>query len=216
MRQVTHNITKCSGLKNITKSIGRSNRRSIALQVMQDQTIRKNILTVIVSDIQKELTLMCSKGVNSILRNSTSQAMASFTWESIVDELKTHAPTLLAILRGCVTVRRRVRVGFAKATPARRQRRWKRKSNRCPEIAVLGLCAAILLRHKNLNMNLVQRIVSVLLNCGHASKQVTSFVLSVLHIHAYEPSDVHKVTEDATVSLAQEDNIVHGHPRERL
>ncbi len=47
-----------------------------------------------------------------------------------------------------------------------------RRSNRPSSSAVVGVCAAILLRHKNTHMNLLQKVVSLLLNGGHASKQV--------------------------------------------
>ena len=40
------------------------------------------------------------------------------------------------------------------------------------DTAVIGMCAAILLRHRNTHMNLVQRIISTLLYSGHAPKQV--------------------------------------------
>ena len=47
-----------------------------------------------------------------------------------------------------------------------------RKSWRPSEEAVVGVCAAIMLRNQNVHMNLLQRIVSLILHNGHASKQV--------------------------------------------
>jgi len=38
--------------------------------------------------------------------------------------------------------------------------------------AILGDCAALLLRHRNHNLNAVQRIISIILYGGHAAKQV--------------------------------------------
>ena len=149
-----------------------------------------NVLNVLISDIHKEMTVMCSRKTNSILRKSTPEAMAGFTWESIMEELEAYAPTLLSILSGCVKVKRRVRKGFAKRTENKRQRRWKRKSNRCAETAVLGVCAAIIFRNRNMHMNLVQRIISVLLNSGHASKQVS--ILFVYSVHSHIPILKHR------------------------
>ena len=48
---------------------------------------------------------------------------------------------------------------------------------------VIGLCAAILACNKNLHMNLVQRMIALILNCGHASKQV--HILFYLSIYVY-------------------------------
>ena len=166
----THTITRNSGLKTITRNIGLKKRKSAAQQVMKDSGLRMNVLNVLISDIHKEMTVMCSRKTNS---KSTPEAMAGFTWESIMEELEAYAPTLLSILSGCVKAKRRVRKGFAKRTENKRQRRWKRKSNRCAKTAVLGVCAAIIFCNRNMLMNLVQRIISVLFNSGHASKQVS-------------------------------------------
>ena len=50
-------------------------------------------------------------------------------------------------------------------------------SYRVKDVAVIGMCAAILLRHHNTHMNLVQRIVSTLLCSGQAPKQVHAYVI---------------------------------------
>ena len=41
-------------------------------------------------------------------------------------------------------------------------------SYRVTDDAIIGMCAAILLRHHNTHMNFVQRIISTLLYSGHA------------------------------------------------
>lgn len=204
-RPHTHVITRHSGLKTLTRSIGRKNRKSIARQVMRDPCTREKILKVVVASIRKEMTVMCSKNVDSILRKATSHAMAEFKWETIVEELEVCAPTLLSILRGSVAVNRRVRVRHVKGRKSIRIQ--ARKSNTCAEATVIGLCAAILLRNRNVHMNLVQSIISILLNCGHASKQVC--VLQLVDLSFLLPTinythvlDIHSVTEDATVSLS--------------
>jgi len=76
----------------------------------------------------------------------------------LLDELQDTAPTLLHLLRSCVTVKK----------PPSHQ--WK--TNRSRDTTIVGLCAAILLRHRNYQMNLVQRVISIMLYSGHASKQV--------------------------------------------
>ena len=72
------------------------------------------------------------------------------------------APTLLEILQGCVMRnKRKKQVGM---------------SYRVKDESVIGICAAILLRHQNPQMNLIQPIVSLLLYSGHAPKQVSTNV----------------------------------------
>lgn len=90
----------------------------------------------------------------SMLRKCTVKAMKKFNWEDLVTELKDTSPTFCQVLQG---VFRR-----------RRKASKRRKSYAISESAVVGMCVAILLRHHNVNMNLVQRIVSALLYSGHA------------------------------------------------
>ena len=45
--------------------------------------------------------------------------------------------------------------------------------------AVVGVCASVLLRHKNQRMNLLQHILSLILHRGHAGKQVNIITLKI-------------------------------------
>ena len=45
---------------------------------------------------------------------------------------------------------------------------------------IISLCASIILRNKSSHMNLFQRIMSVILRAGHASKQVYNLCLTTL------------------------------------
>lgn len=53
-----------------------------------------------------------------------------------------------------------------------RRSRAQTTSNRPTPKIVLCVCDSILLRNANANMNLLQQLVSLVLNAGHASKQV--------------------------------------------
>ena len=69
-------------------------------------------------------------------------------WEQLMLELKTHAPTLLAILQsGCSRLDRKNVDG------------------------VIGMCCAMILKMHYCRMSLVQKIVSVILVMGHSSQQ---------------------------------------------
>lgn len=163
----THPIPRSSGLKTLARSVGRQNRPSIARQAMRDPKIKKMVLNILEKDVQKELTKMSSKSTNSCLRQRHLEALDSFSWDSLLSELQLNAPTLYRVLQGCVSVKRRERVmkkGGRKGMVAR--------SYRPSNSAILGVCAALLLRHRNHNMNVVQRIISIILHGGHAAKQV--------------------------------------------
>ena len=156
-------IHKSSGLKQMARSIARRRYSALARQVMRNPKTRDHCLNTLEKDIQKELTCVVSlKKGTSCLRYKSLQALQSFTWEKLHRELKVKAPTLHQVLMGCINVRQRERV----------RKGPHRKSTRVHKHAVLGICAAILLRHRNQNLNLVQRLLSLILNSGHAGKQV--------------------------------------------
>ena len=121
----------------------------------------------------KEMTVLCSSESKSILRASSLEALNSFTWEKLSSELSAKAPTLYAVLDACVNVKRR-----GKVTPESKSRHSSRH-------AVLGMCAAIILRNRHHHMNLVQRIVSLILHGGHSAKQVS--VINALYLSFINP-----------------------------
>ena len=88
----------------------------------------------------------------------TLDKLANFSWDDLASELKNRAPVLHTFLTTCVDVKRR--------------RKTSKTTYRTSNAAVLGVCASILLRHKNQHMNVLQHIVSLILHRGHAGKQV--------------------------------------------
>ena len=156
-RTQVHRLTR--SLKAIGRSVGRRNRAAIARQVLKDPRSRQKVLEVLGKDLQCELSSACTFKCNSVLHNSSPETLQSFSWESLLDELQDATPTLLYLLRSCATVR----------WPPSKSRK---KTYRNRETAIVGLCTAILLQHRNFSMNLVQRQISIMLYSGHASKQV--------------------------------------------
>lgn len=154
-----HVITKGTGLKTLARSVGRKSRRSIARQVMKDKRMRELAIENLSQLIQKEMTDMCSRKSASFIRDPAIDSLKRFSWDAIANEVQRLAPTLHQVLKGIVNVKR------YKGSS-------KRRSNQPTNTAVLGICASILMRHRNIHMNHMQRIISLILNCGHASKQV--------------------------------------------
>lgn len=126
---------------------------------MSDQKVKKRIIPIIGKHIRKEMKRMCGLKSISLLRDSTPQRLCSFKWEDLMKEMQQTAPTFFQILEGCVY---------------RKQKGVQmKKSYRVNDESVIGICAAILLRHKNPKMNLIQRIISMLLYGSHAPKNVS-------------------------------------------
>ena len=160
----------------MARSIGRRSHPAISRQVMRNPKTRATCLKVLEKYIQKDLTRVASiKEGSSCLRKRTLDALQSFSWEKLHSELRSKAPTLYRVLQGCVHVRRKERT------------RKKGGGIRPKDSAVLGICAALLLRHRNHHLNLVQRIMSLILHCGHAGKQVRfSTVCINSHLHKHD------------------------------
>ncbi len=157
MQSTVHRLTR--SMKKIGRSVGRSNPSAIARQVMAHSKVKEAVIKVTGSVVRKEMKVLCKRSAPSILRDTSPKAMQSFKWDTLIDELKMNAPTLLQILQGCTRTKRR---GVS----------TRGKTYTVPDNTIIGLCAAILLCHRNTQMNLVQRIISVLLYSGHTPKQV--------------------------------------------
>jgi len=76
--------------------------------------------------------------------------LLEFDWNNLKAELSVNAPIFLSILEAC--------------TPTIRP-----QTN---STAVIGLCAALILKHRFTKMCLLQKIISLILYAGHSDKQV--------------------------------------------
>jgi hypothetical protein len=104
-------------------------------------------------ELRQEVKTMSSQGANSILKSPNTEHLKEFTWDMILSELSMFALLLKSLL--CFATKTR--------TP---------RSN---TDAVIGMCAAMMFKHRNPNMNLVQRINSLVLYAGQAPKKVMFF-----------------------------------------
>ena len=91
-------------------------------------------------------------------------------------ELEKRAPVLHKLLSACVD--------------ARRRKRPFKSTYRSSNAAAIGISAAILLRHRNQHMNALQHIISLILHCGHAGKQVKT-AWKILCMSGYSLSNPH-------------------------
>ena len=109
--------------RHMTKSIARGFKKGLVDQCFGDEVIHGYILKKTAQIIREEVKAMCSDEVDSVLRNSGKpDALSSFTWNSLLAELKRHAPTLLLLLSAAA---------------------GKRAEN---SECVIGMCSAMLLK----------------------------------------------------------------------
>ena len=106
--------------------MARSSRLAIAAECLKDDITRKYIIKKIGEILKRELATMCSDRVGSILKSTDKSDYAEFSWDKIIQELITNAPTFLSIMSACTHTRRE-------------------KSNR---YNVIGMCAALLLKYR--------------------------------------------------------------------
>lgn len=133
--------------KHLGKHIARGNKFSIARDCMKDPVLRKHVVKKMGILLRKELRQLCA---SKVLQGNPHSRLAMFTWDVLLADMEQHAPTLLEMLKVCT------------------------KKRGCQEgsKAVIGICTAILCKHRQRTMSLVQKILSLVLYAGHCSKKV--------------------------------------------
>lgn len=119
-------------------------------EVLKDACTKSQVLKIIGEELAKEIKEIASDRVQSILQSQTSNDVKNFKWDTLLNEMSRYTPTLKMLL------------AFATKT----------RKPRCNTKAVICMCAAIIISHRNSRMNFVQKIVSLILYCGHTSKKV--------------------------------------------
>ena len=120
---------------------------AIARDCMKDLILRKHIARTMETLLREELAHLCA---TKVLQGNPHSKLALFTWDVLLSNMEQHAPTLLELLKVCT-----------------RKRGYQYGSK-----AVIGLCTAILCKHRQRTMSLVQKILSLVLYAGHCSKKV--------------------------------------------
>ena len=152
-----HKITIPSR-KQIIKACVRKNKWKCAIESLKDPVIRHYIIKKLLTWVNKELKCLCSSKVNSFLQ---SFDVTGFSRDAVHAQLKSHAPLFLAFMQVCT------------------QTKKPRKNNS----TVLGMYTAILLKHRCKEMNLEQKVLSLVLYVGNARKQVLlNFIILAVHM----------------------------------
>ena len=136
--------------RRLCRPLARGSRCAFARKCLNDRIIRGFIVKGLGRSLQHEIAQVCSDNTVSILRDKAASTLKEFTWEKLLEEVKVLAPTLLKILQSCTKTRK----------PRRNQD------------AIIGVLVAIMCRHRRPVSSLFQRLVSLILYSGHASKRV--------------------------------------------
>lgn len=152
-------------MKTLVRSVARQSNKAIARQAMGHQRVREHVFHLLKREIQKDMSRLCARKSSSMLRDTSVEALSCFTWDALCEELAVKGPPLLAILKACAEVKRRKQSSIKKKGS-------QLKTRHCSDVAVIGVMAAVLLRHCNQDMNLVQRMVTLILYNSHCSKQI--------------------------------------------
>lgn len=124
---------------------------SLARKCLDDAMVKKYIIKCIGTILQIEIAKLCSNKNSSVLKDKTMSALETFSWDKLTSEMKVSAPTLLSILTSCTNTRRA-------------------NNNRD---SIIGAVCAMLCKHRNPTASLFQRMMSIILYSGHASKRVS-------------------------------------------
>ena len=127
--------------------MARRSQKTIAVESMKDPYTRQVLMKLFGNQVHKEVRSMAAQ---SFLCSQSKDDLKEFKWDRIHAELSQKAPVLLNILLHAT----------------------KTRIPRPNTHIVVGTCVAILLKHRNPKMSLLQKIISLLLYAGHASKQV--------------------------------------------
>jgi len=143
------------------KSIARGCKKKLIDQCYDDPDTRHRMLKKVGKILKSEIKVMCSEKTASILRSGSYDNLKNFTWDKLLQELRVHAPVLTDILHSCTST----------------------KNPNPNRMAIIGFCAALLLKQHCPRMSLLQKIVMLILHAGHCGKQV--FVLLLLFCYFF-------------------------------
>lgn len=135
--------------KKVGKAVARGSKKQVVSECMKDPRMKTYPIQLLGRQLRNELTSLCSNSTNSILQDLSTDALREFTWGKLYSEVEAKAPTPLALLQMCTYTR-------------------EPRHNR---IAIIGMCAALLLKLRFHRMCLIQKIVSFITSLCRSFRQ---------------------------------------------
>ena len=140
--------------RKLVKPLVQKSYNSFSVQcIMKNKETKQAIMKVIERVLRSEIATICSDNFNSISRNKSKQPIVEFecSIKHIINEMRSRAPTLYSLLTACL----------------------KTKTARPNENETMSFIFSIFCKHRRPSSCLFQRILSVVLYEGHASKRVS-------------------------------------------
>ena len=144
--------------RRIGRAVARRCNKVIAGECLKEPSIRKYIIEKIGKMLRMELCKLCSDKTPSTLRTYNQESFKNFTWDFLINELSHTAPTLLSL--------------FELLTET--------KSVRHNRKGVIAVCISLLLKNRFIQACFVQKVISLILYSGHASKQVICAITIII------------------------------------
>lgn len=154
--------------------------KAIAKAALSEATVRECILKKITQQVDEECTCLCSRQPVSEFRKISPAQMENFTWDCLIEELKTKCPIFYRLLMTVVS-----------HTDHR---------NTCKKGSVHnpGVCmaAAVLFKERNREMTGVQSYLSLVLYNSRVQKKVglhrcVYTNITMFHIHGCKYACIH-------------------------
>ena len=133
--------------KQLITLVTRGKPSSVAKFCLSNPPYCVEILTALGNIIAGEVKQLCSDAVDSILRRKDLSSLKCFSWSEIIEEAKVHAPFMHNLLFNC--------------SPDHQHKEY-----------ILGFIISLICSLQWKNINLPQRVISLILYAGHCSKQV--------------------------------------------
>ena len=129
--------------------------------MLKSSPLKHSVISQLATTIGRECVAMCSRNHgDSVLRLLSVLELKDFSWNTLLQELKKKAPTLLQLLTAASS------------------------RHACINPGIIGMAASLLLYGRNPQLCLPQALNSVVLYAGHCAKVVsvsTANVADLLH-----------------------------------
>ena len=149
-------------LESLGKMLVRGTYKQIANAAWRSPNLKKELQLLVLKDIDKECTSMCSKKEPSCVRSPDKKKLLNFTFEKFNDKLSSKAPFLHAVL-------------WVSSVNRRKDSVWQQS---------VGMAAAVLLRNRSQYMNGVQLLLSIF--SYHSNWMVSSRLIRFLRVNFFK------------------------------
>ena len=149
-KKTKNRIIKGTPMKKLARSIAGGKACTIAKRSLALPSVKSCIVKLIGKMMQTEMRYLCADKFPSVHRDVSREKLEQLSLDPAFEEMSQHAPILTTVLM--------------ESCPAKKDHEKKK--------LVVVVCAAAMLKFRNPNMKLLPSIFSLVLQAGHAGRQV--------------------------------------------